>query len=123
MYPSPYGKLAILKSKEILIANTLLSKFYGLKPAFPAVGGGVYPGLVPITVKDLGTDCIIGVGGAIHGHPMGPRAGAMAMRQAIDATLKNIPLEDASKNHKELEVAIKKWGVYSPTSKGTIYPL
>jgi 2,3-diketo-5-methylthiopentyl-1-phosphate enolase len=123
MYPSPYGKLAILKSKEIVIANTLLSKFYGIKPAFPAVGGGVYPGLVPVTIKDLGVDCVIGVGGAIHGHPMGPRAGAIAMRQAIDATLNGISLEDASKKYKELEAAIKEWGIYSPASKGTVYPL
>lgn len=123
MYPSPYGKLAILKSKEILIANTLLSKFYEIKPAFPALGGGVHPGLVPVTIKDLGIDCIIGVGGAIHGHPMGPQAGAMAMRQAIDATLKGISLEDASREHKELKAAIERWGVYSPTSKGKIYPL
>jgi 2,3-diketo-5-methylthiopentyl-1-phosphate enolase len=38
-------------------------------------------------VDELGVDAIIGVGGAIQGHPEGPAAGARAVREAIDAAV------------------------------------
>ena len=65
-------------------------------------------------MKNLGLDCVLGVGGAIHGHPMGGVAGAKAMRQAMEAALTDIPLEEYAKMHKELRVAIDKWGIYNP---------
>ncbi|MBS7288556.1 MAG: hypothetical protein KIH01_07395 [Candidatus Freyarchaeota archaeon] len=70
---------------------------------------GIIPSHVPLLVLDLGPDIVIGVGGGIHAHPQGPRAGAMAFRQAIEATMKGIPLEEAAKEHKELDVALKTW--------------
>jgi 2,3-diketo-5-methylthiopentyl-1-phosphate enolase len=123
MFPSPYGKMGLMRSREITIANTLQSSFYHLKRAFPALGGGVHPGVVSATIEDLGTDIIIGVGGAVHGHPMGSIAGAKAMREAIDAVINDMPLEEAAKEHEELAVALKEWGVYSPEKRGSIYPL
>ena len=122
MFPSPYGKMGMRKSRHITTANTVRSSFYQIKSAFPAVGAGVHPGLVPVTVGDLGIDVIIGVGGAIHGHPLGAVAGAKAMRQAIDATMNGTPLEEAAKNNKELASALQVWGIYSPEKKGSIYP-
>ncbi|MCX6767619.1 MAG: RuBisCO large subunit C-terminal-like domain-containing protein, partial [Candidatus Micrarchaeota archaeon] len=46
-----------------------------------------------------------------HGHPRGTAAGARAIRQALDATLQQIPLKEYAKSHEELAQAIKKWGV------------
>jgi len=69
----------------------------------------LHPGLVPYLVKTLGNDIIIQAGGGIHGHRLGTTAGAIAMRQAIDATLNNITLKEYSKNHKELNIALKQW--------------
>jgi ribulose-bisphosphate carboxylase large chain len=67
----------------------------------PALSCGMHPGLVQATRDRFGEDFIANVGGAIHGHPMGTKAGALAMRQSIDG-----------RNHeKEYMEAIKKWGL------------
>jgi len=57
-----------------------------------------------------GVDFIINAGGGIHGHPLGTRAGATAMRQAIDAAMKQIPVGEYAKTHRELRLVIEKWG-------------
>jgi ribulose 1,5-bisphosphate carboxylase large subunit-like protein len=66
----------------------------------PALSCGMHPGLVQANVAQFGTDFIANVGGAIHGHPGGTLAGALAMRQAVD------------KNYgPEYDQAINKWGL------------
>jgi len=60
-------------------------------------------------LKIFGNDIILQFGGGIHAHPLGTKAGAMAARQALDATMKKIPLEEYSKSNKELRFAIEKW--------------
>ena len=65
---------------------------------------------------DLGLDCILGAGGGIHTHPMGPRAGAMAMRQAIDAVMVGESLQDAARQQPELRAALETWGVWQEES-------
>lgn len=47
----------------------------------------MHPGNLPLLMDDLGTDWVIGTGGAVHGHPLGQAAGARAVRQAIDALM------------------------------------
>jgi ribulose 1,5-bisphosphate carboxylase large subunit-like protein len=42
---------------------------------------------------------------------MGPRAGGKAFRQAIDAVMASIPLEQAAKENPELQAALKIWGI------------
>jgi len=71
---------------------------------------GVYPGIVDKIMKFMGKDVVIQAGGGIHGHPHGTREGAIAMRQAVDATLKGISLKEYAKSHEELFVALQKWG-------------
>lgn len=58
--------------------------WHGLRPAMPVLGGGLTADHVPDIVEAIGEDVIIGVGGAIQGHPDGAAAGARAVRQAID---------------------------------------
>lgn len=41
-----------------------------------------------------------------HLHPVGYTAGAMAWRQAIDAAMEGIPLEEAAKTKPELKAAM-----------------
>ncbi|MFX1389064.1 MAG: RuBisCO large subunit C-terminal-like domain-containing protein [Promethearchaeota archaeon] len=41
---------------------------------------------------------------------MGTKAGAKAIRQAVDSVLEGYELRDFSKKHIELAKAIKKWG-------------
>ncbi len=57
-----------------------------------------------------GTDCIVQAGGGVHGHPEGTTSGARAMRQAVDAWVEGMSINEYAKNHPELEKAIKKWG-------------
>jgi len=111
VYPSPYGKFPFLRERYLQIGHHLLGNWLHLKPVFPMPGGGVMPAVVPAIINDLGKDCILGAGGAIHGHPMGPIAGGKAMRQAIDAALQGIPLREYAKQHPELQSAIDAWGL------------
>lgn len=50
-------------------------------------------------------------GGGCHGHPDGTKAGARAIRQAVDAILQGYSLNEYAKNHSELAKAIEKWGM------------
>ena len=89
--------------------ENLSQKWYNIKPVFAVASGGVHPGIVDKIMHFMGNDVVIQAGGGIHGHPDGTIKGAIAMRQAVDATLKKIPLKEYSKTHKELRKALKKW--------------
>lgn len=86
-----------------------------IKPTFPVASGGLNPIHVPILLRYFKSyDLIMQFGGGIHGHPLKTRAGAKAVRDAVDASLKNVPLEGYSK---ELDLAIEKWGKKSELEK------
>ncbi len=88
----------------------LKQKWYKVKPVLGVASGGVYPGIVDKIMKFMGNDVVMQAGGGIHGHPHGTREGAIAMRQAVDATLEGISLKEYAKTHEELLVALQKWG-------------
>jgi len=97
--------------EEVKRINEFLKKdFFGLKDVFPVASGGLHPGVVAAEVEAFGKDLILQAGGGIHGHPDGTAAGARAMRQAVDATMDGISLEDYAQDHKELARALEKWG-------------
>jgi len=87
----------------------LEQKWYKVKPVIGVASGGLYPGIVDKVVKNMGIDVVIQAGGGIHGHPLGTEKGAMAMRQAVDAAVKKIPLKEYAKEHPELRIALEKW--------------
>ncbi len=119
----PYGKFDITFNKYIRNITACESPFYDLNTIMPFVGGGVIPGLVPQLVEDIGYNVLLGVGAGIHGHPMGPRAGAVAFRQAIDAVMNNVPLREAMKGKEELTAAIDKWGIYGEKKIKDLYAI
>jgi ribulose-bisphosphate carboxylase large chain len=86
----------------------------GVKPVFPVSSGGLHPGLIPEIIKMLGTDIIIQVGGGVWGHPGGGRAGAAAVRQAIDAAMEGVDLEEYAEGAPELRAALDTWGKIRP---------
>ena len=49
-------------------------------------------------------------GGGIHGHPLGVKAGVVAIRQAWEAAEKGAELSAYANDHPELAAALKKWG-------------
>ena len=107
--PAPYGKAPVITDKFLNAARTLSFPLYNLKPTWPMPSGGITPSMVPDVMRDLGNDIVIGSGGGIHAHPQGPIAGAKAFRQAIDAVMQGISLEEYGKDHPELEVAHRQW--------------
>jgi ribulose-bisphosphate carboxylase large chain len=87
----------------------LSQKWEKIKSTLPVSSGGLHPGHVPFLIKHLGKDLVIQAGGGIHGHPQGTRAGAVAMRQAVDAVMEKKTLKEYSKTHEELKQALEKW--------------
>jgi ribulose-bisphosphate carboxylase large chain len=103
------GKMSETYAEVIQNCEALKMKMGKLKPVLPVASGGLHPGLVPALIKLFGKDFVIQAGGGIHGHPGGTRAGAKAMRQAVDATLKGETLEECVRDHEELRQALQTW--------------
>jgi len=103
------GKMFETKEEVIENCEALKMEMTGLKSVLPVASGGLHPGLVPALIEFFGKDFVIQAGGGIHGHREGTVAGAKAMRQAVDATLKGIPLSEYAKTHRELEIALRIW--------------
>jgi ribulose-bisphosphate carboxylase large chain len=103
------GKMSETKQEVLENIDALKAEMSGLKQVMPVASGGLHPRLVPALMVTFGKDFIIQAGGGIHGHTNGTLAGATAMRQAVDATLKGISLEEYAKTHAELKTALEKW--------------
>jgi ribulose-bisphosphate carboxylase large chain len=87
----------------------LAQKWGKIKSTLAVSSGGLHPGHVPFLIKHLGKDLVLQAGGGIHGHPSGTRAGAAAMRQAVDAVMKKQSLKNYAKTHQELREALEFW--------------
>ena len=104
------GKMFETREEVAENYEALKKEMNGLKRVLPVASGGLHPGLVPALIEFFGKDFVIQAGGGIHGHRDGTVAGAKAMRQAVDATLKGVPLSEYAKTHRELETALQMWG-------------
>jgi len=101
------GKM--FESEEEVKENTkvLKEKMWKFKQVMPVASGGLHPSLVPEILRIFGKDVVIQAGGGIHGHKLGTMAGAKAMRQAVEACMKGIKIEEYAKNHEELKIALE----------------
>jgi ribulose-bisphosphate carboxylase large chain len=99
------------RQKTDTIPTCLGQNWDRIKPVLPTCSGGLHPGLVPELMKLVGANIIIQAGGGVWGHPDGGRAGAAALRQAIDIAMTGDSLEQYPRDHKELQRAIDTWGV------------
>jgi len=102
---------AVSLEEGLRSAQVLTAPFFHIKRTWPMPAAGMYPGLLPILVRELGADIIVPAGGGMLGHPDGYTAGAKAWMQAVEAVMDDIPLEEAAKTRRELKVAIDHWGV------------
>ena len=109
-FNSPYSVYPLLGEKYAQTARNLTMDLYDVRPTLPVPGGGIHPATAAQIINDLGYDVLLGVGGAIQGHPDGAAAGARAMRQAIDAAFSGVALADAAREHHELRTALGRWG-------------
>ena len=103
------GKMSETKEEVSENREACTIELGGLKKVLPVASGGLHPGLVPALMNFFGNDFVIQAGGGIHGHPDGTVLGAIAMRQAVDATLQGVSLKEYAKNHKELQEALNIW--------------
>ena len=63
------------------------------------------------TYAALGSvDCMFAAGGGIMAHPGGPAAGVRALRQAWDAAVAGVPVDEAAKDAPELAAALGAFG-------------
>jgi ribulose-bisphosphate carboxylase large chain len=103
------GKMFGTREEVAENLEACLKEMNGLKPVLPVASGGLHPRLVPALIEFFGKDFVIQAGGGIHGHRDGTFAGAKAMRQAVDATLRGVPLRKYAKTRRELEIALQMW--------------
>ena len=103
------GKMFETREEVVENIEALKMDWDWLKPVLPVASGGLHPRLIPALIDFFGKDFVIQAGGGIHGHKNGTAAGATAMRQAVDATLKGITLGEYAKKHKDLETALQIW--------------
>jgi len=92
-------------------ASSLGQDWGRIKPVFPTCSGGLHPGLVPKLIRIVGTNIIVQAGGGVWGHPDGGRAGAIALRQAIEAAMSGESLKSCARDHRELRRALETWGL------------
>jgi ribulose-bisphosphate carboxylase large chain len=106
------GKLA--NEDTVGINGWLAGDLYGTTDVLPVASGGLHPGLLPDLLDATGTNVCVQLGGGIHGHPDGTRAGAVALRSAIDAYVEGRSISEAAEETPELAVALDKWGTETP---------
>lgn len=94
--------------EEVLLAYQACVKPMGhLKSCLPVPGGSQWVGSLNILYELFGTiDFGIVPGRAVFSHPMGPKAGALALRQGWEAIRRGIPFNDYAIDHPELKEAI-----------------
>lgn len=80
--------------------------------ALPVCGSGQWGGQAPATFAGTGgaLELMYLGGGGIHGHPLGLGAGVSAIRQAWEAAIAGISLQDHAKTHPELAASLAKFG-------------
>lgn len=95
--------------------EALLGQTWGpIRPAFPVASGGLHPGIVPKIMGFYENDVVIQLGGGIHGHPDGSRAGAQALRDVIEGVMAGDRLDAITHESKPVEKAVEKWGTEQP---------
>jgi ribulose-bisphosphate carboxylase large chain len=103
------GKMEGPAKDVIAIKDAMIADMSNTKSVFPVCSGGLHPGMVADLMGILGKDIIIQMGGGIHGHPQGTVEGARAAREAVEAVMKGISLEEYAEDHEALKEALEKW--------------
>jgi ribulose-bisphosphate carboxylase large chain len=77
----------------------------------PVAGSGQWGGQAPETYRRTGSQELLYLcGGGIVSHPGGAAAGVRAVRQAWEAAVAGIALEDYAREHRELAQSLQKFG-------------
>ncbi|MDR2478496.1 MAG: hypothetical protein LBD48_04190 [Treponema sp.] len=110
-FPGRHDTGAVYEFHRTIQAQTLpMGSSEAFPPVVPAIGGGVTPLNQEYIQELLGREIIIGIGGAIQGHPMGTTAGAQAAMEAVKATAGGIRIQEAAASCPALKKALEIWG-------------
>ncbi|MDX2137511.1 MAG: ribulose-bisphosphate carboxylase large subunit family protein [Chloroflexota bacterium] len=92
-------------------ARACLTPMAGGYTALPVFSSGQWAGQAPDTYAALGsTDLLYLAGGGIMAHPDGPAAGVASLREAWDAALSGISLDEYARTHPALRGALEMYG-------------
>ncbi len=92
-------------------ARACLTPMLGGYTVMPVFSSGQWAGQAPDTYEALDSvDLMYLAGGGIIGHPGGPAAGALSLRQAWQAATMGVSLEQYATTHSELREALEKYG-------------
>jgi ribulose-bisphosphate carboxylase large chain len=90
--------------------NALRTPLFGGYEALPVLSSGQWGGQAPETFRRTGTaDYMYLAGGGIMAHPDGPAAGLTAIRQAWEAAVAGISLDEYAATHAELAAQLRKF--------------
>ena len=91
---------------------TLGQNWFGMKPVWHVASGGLHPGTLDESIKQLGEDIMIQCGGGVLGHPWGIEAGVEAVVQARDIAMDRVDLKDwlVKNPDSALSKAAQHWG-------------
>ena len=101
------------ESDESVIASAraCLTPLLGGYPIMPVFSSGQWAGQAPGTYQALGSvDLIYLAGGGLLAHPSGPAAGVKSLREAWEAAMQGITLDDYARDHAALREALAKFG-------------
>lgn len=104
----PWGKFPVPFSTFSRTFRAFTLPWWNIKPMFDLVSGGTNQLMIDKAMDECGIDIVLAAGGGVHGHPDGSCAGAKSMRQAIDAAMEGIPVEEYAKDHVELRHMIQQ---------------
>lgn len=81
---TPWAPRPLEMSRYRAVLDGCRDDWHALRPTLPMVGGGIRADHIASLVEVGGADLMIGVGGAIQGHPDGTAAGGRAVMRAVD---------------------------------------
>jgi ribulose-bisphosphate carboxylase large chain len=96
----------------IAAANAVLSPLWPDAPmtAMPVFSSGQTGRMAAATYQAIGcTDLIFAAGGGIFGHPDGVAAGVTSLREAWDAAVAGVPIDEAARDRPALRAALGFW--------------
>jgi ribulose-bisphosphate carboxylase large chain len=89
-------------------ARACLTPMVGDDPVLPVFSSGQWAGQAPDTYQALGSvDLLYLAGGGIMAHPAGPAAGVASLRQAWEAAMQGIALDEYAQSHEALRQSIE----------------
>ncbi len=90
------------------MTEAMREEMAGIRDSVPAIAGGLNPANLVDNLSTFGMDVLAIAGVGILSHPLGAKGGVKAMRQASEAFLLGVPLEEYAREHDELRLALKR---------------